>query len=114
MKKHQMLLKVLSILCLVSLLAACAPAATEAPSAPEVPAAAAPTSEAPAATEPAAMEPVTLSLLGPANENDMLMVQALTDAYTALHPNVTFDIEVAASGGSEVDNLVKPALPRAK
>jgi len=97
------------------LLAACGgAAATEAPAA-EAPAAEAPTAEAPVAEAPteepaAVMEPVTLSLLGPANENDMLMVQALIDAYTALHPNVTFDVEVAASGGSEVDNLVKTRL----
>ena len=38
------------------------------------------------------------------------MIQALTDAYTALHPNVTFDVEVAAGGGTEVDNLVKTRL----
>ncbi len=65
------------------------------------------TEEEPASTEP---EPVTLSLLGPANPNDAVMVEALTNAYTALHPNVTFEIEVAASGGSEVDNLVKTRL----
>jgi raffinose/stachyose/melibiose transport system substrate-binding protein len=66
--------------------------------------------EAPVATEPAAAEPVTLSLLGAQNENDALMIEALTEAYTALHPNVTFEIEVAAGGGSEVDNLVKTRL----
>lgn len=102
MKKNQLLFKVFSILTLLGLLlAACAPAATEAPAEISEPEAAA--TEAPA-------EPVTINLLGPANENDMLMVQALTDAYTALHPNVTFEIEVAASGGSEVDNLVKTRL----
>jgi len=114
MKKQKMLFALLGILTILSLLAACAPAAEEpaaeeAPAVEEAPATEAPAEEA-APTEEAAPEPVTLSLLGPANENDMLMVQALTDAYTALHPNVTFDIEVAASGGSEVDNLVKTRL----
>jgi raffinose/stachyose/melibiose transport system substrate-binding protein len=42
--------------------------------------------------------------------NDQLMIEALTEAYTALHPNVTFEIEVAAGGGTEVDNLVKTRL----
>jgi raffinose/stachyose/melibiose transport system substrate-binding protein len=112
MKTNQILLKVFSIVCLISLLAACAPAATESPSATDAPAAteASSATETPAAAEPAAVGPVTLSLLGPANENDALMVKALTDAYTALHPNVTFEIEVAASGGAEADNLVKTRL----
>lgn len=112
MKTNQMLLKVFSILCLITLLAACAPAVTESPSAPEVPAATEvpSTSEPAPATEAAAAEPVTLSLLGSPNENDALMIQALTDAYTALHPNVTFEIEVAAGGGAEADNLVKTRL----
>jgi len=38
------------------------------------------------------------------------MIEALTQAYTELHPNVTFEIEVAAAGGTEVDNLVKTRL----
>lgn len=57
-----------------------------------------------------AQDQVTLSLLGAQNQNDALMISALTDAYMALHPNVTFDIEVAAGGGTEVDNLVKTRL----
>jgi len=112
MKRNQMLLKVFSILCLISLLAACAPAATQAPAATEnsaetqAPAA----TEASVATEASAAEPVEISLLGSPNQNDAVMIQALTDAYTALHPNVTFNIEVAAGGGSEADNLVKTRL----
>lgn len=111
MKKHKLLLITLSILTILSLLAACSPAATEVPAteeesmAEEVPAV---EEEAPATEE--APEPVTLSLLGPTNENDALMVEALTNAYTALHPNVTFEIEVAAGGGAEADNLVKTRL----
>jgi raffinose/stachyose/melibiose transport system substrate-binding protein len=101
---------------LAFVLAACAPAATQtgapAVTEPEVtqPAATEPAASEPAATEPAAAEPVTLSLLGAQNQNDALMIEALTEAYTALHPNVTFDIEVAAGGGTEVDNLVKTRL----
>lgn len=86
------------LLILISLvLAACAgPAATAQPTT--------------AAEEPTAEEPVTVSFLGAQNENDALMIDALTEAYTAMHPNVTFDIEVAAAGGTEVDNLVKTRL----
>jgi raffinose/stachyose/melibiose transport system substrate-binding protein len=64
--------------------------------------------EAPTAAE--APAPVTLSLLGAQNPNDQLMIEGLTEAYTALHPNVTFEIEVAAGGGAEADNLVKTRL----
>jgi raffinose/stachyose/melibiose transport system substrate-binding protein len=106
MKKYRLLLILLSILTILSLLAACSPAATEAPATEEESMA----EEAPTATEAPAAEPVTLSLLGAQNENDELMIEALTEAYTALHPNVTFDIEVAAAGGTEVDNLVKTRL----
>jgi raffinose/stachyose/melibiose transport system substrate-binding protein len=117
MKKDQIFRKALSILCLLAfVLAACAPAATQ-PAAPDgtepeatEPAATEPEAAEPAATEPAAAEPVTLSLLGAQNQNDALMIEALTDAYTAMHPNVTFEIEVAAGGGTEVDNLVKTRL----
>jgi raffinose/stachyose/melibiose transport system substrate-binding protein len=106
MKKHKLLLILLSILAVLSLLAACGPAATEAPAATQAPAA----TEAPEPTEVPAAEPVTISLLGAQNVNDQLMIEALTEAYTALHPNVTFEIEVAAGGGTEVDNLVKTRL----
>ncbi len=110
--KKQMLFKAFALLCVVSLLAACAPATTQAPAATEVPAAtqAPAATEAPAATSAPVAEPVKISLLGSPNQNDAVMIQALTDAYTALHPNVTFEIEVAAGGGSEADNLVKTRL----
>jgi raffinose/stachyose/melibiose transport system substrate-binding protein len=81
---------------------------TEAPQEEAAPEQAAEPTEAPAAEE--APAPVTLSLLGAQNQNDALMIDALTEAYSALHPNVTFDIEVAAAGGTEVDNLVKTRL----
>jgi raffinose/stachyose/melibiose transport system substrate-binding protein len=107
MKKNRLFYKGLSILCLlVFVLAACAPAATEtAAPAVEETAAVEPTAE-----QPAAAEPVTISLLGAVNQNDQDMIDALVAAYSELHPNVTFDIEIAAGGGSEVDNLVKTRL----
>jgi raffinose/stachyose/melibiose transport system substrate-binding protein len=129
MKKNQVFYKALSILCLLAFaLAACAPAATqtpaatqapaateapamtEAPAATEAPATEAPATEAPATEAPAQAEPVTLSFLGAQNQNDQLMIDALTNAYMEMHPNVTFDIEIAAGGGTEVDNLVKTRL----
>ena len=113
MKKNQIFYKGLSILCLFAfVLAACAPAATEAPAATQAPAStqAPAATEAPAATQSPATEPVTLSFLGAQNQNDELVIEALTNAYTAMHPNVTFDIEIAAGGGTEVDNLVKTRL----
>jgi raffinose/stachyose/melibiose transport system substrate-binding protein len=116
MKKDQMFSRALSILCLLAfVLAACAPAATQttAPDGNEPEAtepATEPEATEPASTEPAAEEPVTVSLLGAQNQNDALMIEALTNAYTAMHPNVTFEIEVAAGGGTEVDNLVKTRL----
>jgi len=76
-------------------LAACAqPAPTEAPAAPEAPVATeAPAVEAPVATEaPAAAEAVTINLWTKEGEADggLQYVQALADAYTAAHPEVTF------------------------
>jgi len=107
MKKNQIFFMGLSILCMLAfVLAACAPAAPET----SAPAAEEPTAEEPAVEEPAEAEPVTLSFLGAQNQNDAIMIEALTEAYTAMHPNVTFDIEVAAAGGTEVDNLVKTRL----
>ena len=137
MKETHLFFKGLSIVCLFALvLAACAPAstqapaltqalaATQAPAMTEAPAATQATTstqppaatEAPATTEaPAATEAlVTLSLLGAQNQNDAVLIKALTDTYMKLHPNVTFNIEVAAGGGTEVDNLVKLASRRAK
>ena len=116
MKKDQFY-KALSILCLLAfVLVACAPAATQtaAPPATE-PAATEPEATEPAATEsaatePAAAEPVTVTLLTAQNQNDQLMINALTDAYTALHPNVTFELEIPPVPGDEVPNLVQTRL----
>ena len=116
MRKHKLLSVILCILTIFSLLlVACSPTTSETSSEEENPAAEDASSAEESGTaeevaEEVAPEPVTISLLGPANPNDALMVEALTNAYTALHPNVTFEIEVAASGGSEVDNLVKTRL----
>src|SRR5687768_3258554 len=105
MKKYHMLVKVLSILCVLDLLAACAPAATQAPPATEAAATEAAATEAaatePAANEAAGAEPVTVSLLTAINDNDQLMVNALAEAYTALHPRVTFELEIPPVPGEE-------------
>ncbi len=98
---------------LAVILTACAPAATAvpAPAAPADTAAPAPTS-APAPTEvpaTAAPAPVELTFLVGSNENDQLMNHALADAYMALHPNVTINIESGPTG-TEADNLVKTRL----
>src|SRR5437867_4654970 len=116
MKKDQFY-RALSVLCLLAfVLAACAPASTPTsapaatqPAATEAPATQAAT-EAPAATQPSAGEPVTLSLLTSQNQNDQLMINALTDAYTALHPNVTFDIEIPPGASADIPNLVQTRL----
>ncbi|MGW8178245.1 MAG: ABC transporter substrate-binding protein [bacterium] len=113
MKKHRFLLILLGILAIASLLAACSSADTETPTesaAPSTEEEAATTEEEAPATEEPAPEPVTISLLGSPNPNDAVMIEALTNAYTALHPDVTFEIEVAAGGGAEADNLVKTRL----
>ena len=90
MKENRILLNLLSIACLLSLLAACAPAAT--------------------ATEPPAENaPVTLTYLVDESQNTKDTSTALVDAYTALHPNVTINIETRP-GGTEGDNIVKTRL----
>lgn len=89
------------LLIAVFVLAACAPAAaTEAPAA-EAPAAEQPTA-APAAEEPTAVpaaeepaeEAVKIVLWTKEGEADggFQWVTSLTDAYTAMHPNVTFEV----------------------
>jgi raffinose/stachyose/melibiose transport system substrate-binding protein len=69
-----------------------------------------PAAAAPAATKPAAAASVTVSLLTAQNQNDQLMINALTDAYTAMHPNVTFDIEIPPGASGDVPNLVQTRL----
>jgi raffinose/stachyose/melibiose transport system substrate-binding protein len=101
----------LAILMVIALtISACAPAATEgpaatnAPAATDVPAA----TDAPVATE-APAEPVTLTYLADDSEATQTSAKALADAYTALHPNVTINIE-SRPGGTEGDNIVKTRL----
>lgn len=102
MKKNQLLLKVLSILCLLSLLAACAPAVTEAPAATDAPVA--------AATEaPAVAEPVTITYLVDDGPDTALQTEALVKAFTAKYPHITISVETRP-GGSDGDNIVKTRL----
>jgi raffinose/stachyose/melibiose transport system substrate-binding protein len=110
MKKNQIFLNTISILCLLGLLAACAPAATPttAPADTSVPA----DNAAPAATSaPAApaAESVTLTYLADDSEATQTSAKALADAYMALHPNVTINVE-SRPGGTEGDNIVKTRL----
>lgn len=52
---------------------------------------------------------VTLTVLTDGNPETVGAMEALTAAYSAAHPDVTFDIEQRA-GGSEGDNIVKTRL----
>ncbi|WP_156165196.1 ABC transporter substrate-binding protein [Demequina silvatica] len=56
-----------------------------------------------------AMEPVELSFLVDNAETSIGVVEALTAAYTAAHPEVTFAIE-QRPGGTEGDNIIKTRL----
>ena len=90
MKENRIMLNLLSIVCLLSLLAACAPV--------------------PAATQaPAENAPVTLTYLVDDSQNTKDTVNALVEAYTAQHPNVTINVETRP-GGTEGDNIVKTRL----
>ncbi len=64
-----------------------------------------------ALTTPAtlAQDPVELQLLIDDNEATVTRMQGMVDAYTALNPNVTIDIETRP-GGTEGDNIVKTRL----
>ena len=53
--------------------------------------------------------PVTLSYLVDDSEANQATAKALADAYMALHPNVTINIE-SRPGGTEGDNIVKTRL----
>jgi raffinose/stachyose/melibiose transport system substrate-binding protein len=54
-------------------------------------------------------EDVTLSLLVDNSDTSTLLVQGVTEAFSALHPNVSFDIE-ERPGGTDGDNIVKTRL----
>jgi raffinose/stachyose/melibiose transport system substrate-binding protein len=79
------------------------------PPASQAPATQSTASEAPASASAAAGEPVTLSYYMDDNNVTAARLQGLMDAYTALHPNVTFEVETHP-GGTEGDNLVKTRL----
>jgi arabinogalactan oligomer/maltooligosaccharide transport system substrate-binding protein len=83
LKKFWMLFSMLLIAAMV--LAACAPAATEEPVAEE------PVAEEPTEAPPAA-EPVTITVWHQWSGDYLTSIQAVFDAYTAEHPNVTFDL----------------------
>jgi raffinose/stachyose/melibiose transport system substrate-binding protein len=92
---------VFSLLILFSLIiAACGTPAAE----PQAPTGA----EAPA-TEAPADAPVTLTYLVDESQGTQDTVKALVDAYMALHPNVTINVELRP-GGTEGDNIVKTRL----
>jgi raffinose/stachyose/melibiose transport system substrate-binding protein len=57
----------------------------------------------------AAQDSVTLTYLVDDSQNSRDSAQALADAYTALHPNVTINVETRP-GGTEGDNIVKTRL----
>lgn len=101
MKVTQVLFKGIALVMLLGLLAACV-----APAAPAAPAAAPAAGGETAATT---VEPVTLSLLIDDNEASTAKSKAFSDAYMALHPNVTISIETRP-GGTEGDNIVKTRL----
>ena len=77
----------------VFVLAACGPAATEAPTAVE-PTSAEPVAVEPTAVEPTSAEPVNLVFWTKEGEADggFQYVKALTDAFTAENPNITFEV----------------------
>src|SRR6185369_646534 len=75
--------------------------ATE-PPASQAPATQSTASEAPASASAASGEPVTLSYYMDDNNVTAARLQGLMDAYTALHPNVTFEVETHP-GGTEGD-----------
>ena len=54
-------------------------------------------------------EDVTLSLLIDDTETTNLLTTGVTEAFTELHPNITFDIETRP-GGADGDNIVKTRL----
>ena len=62
-----------------------------------------------ASETPVDAEPVTLSILHASTPADIQLVGAMTEKFTEMHPNVSFEIETHP-GGEEGDNLVKTKL----
>ncbi len=94
MKATKFLSGMIGTLSVAAILAACAPVPAAAPAA------------APAAD---ATAPVTMTFLVNDGPSDVATVTALVDAYMALNPNVTINIETRP-GGTEGDNVVKTRL----
>src|SRR5438046_2839789 len=90
-----------------ALVAACSGGSASPSGAPSA-APSAPASTSPS-TAPASQGPVTLTYLVDDSQNTKDTAQALADAYTALHPNVTITIETRP-GGTDGDNIVKTRL----
>ena len=107
MTRKRLLIPTLLILISLAITACGAPAAApQAPADTQAPAAA----EAPAATEaPAEAAPVTLTYLVDDSQATQDTANALADAYMAMHPNVTINIELRP-GGTEGDNIIKTRL----
>ena len=111
--RKRFILRLMPLLSLLVLLAACGAAQTggdagtgataESPAASTRPAASS------AASSAASGEPVTLSYLVDDSQNSRDQADALVAAYTALHPNVTINVETRPQG-AEGDNLVKTRL----
>lgn len=57
----------------------------------------------------AAQDAVTLTLLVDDSQQSVLQTQALVDAFAALHPNITIEVETRLQG-TEGDNIVKTRL----
>ncbi|MCK6626978.1 MAG: ABC transporter substrate-binding protein [Anaerolineae bacterium] len=112
MKKQTILLVILLGLSLI--LAACGAAQPQQAAAPtEAPAEAVTEPQVAEPTEAAAAEeaaaPVTLTYLVDDSEANQATAKALAEAYMALHPNVTINVE-SRPGGTEGDNIVKTRL----
>jgi len=115
MNTKKVLLKAVSLLCIVGLVAACAaPAATpETITITQVVTQQVEVTKEVVITQvvqsTAAPAPVTLTYLTDDSEPSQARANALVDAYMALHPNVTINIELRPQG-AEGDTVVKTRL----
>jgi len=92
-----------------ALVAACSGTTASPSAAPSTAPSVAAASTAPSTAPAPSAAPVTLTYLVDDSQNTKDTAQALTDAYTALHPNVTFTIETRP-GGTDGDNIIKTRL----
>lgn len=99
MINRKTLIQLFSILSMVALLVGCTAVPTGAPA------------SSGAAADEAALtdEPVTLTYLVDEAEANLATANAYADAFMALHPNVTINVE-SRPGGTEGDNIVKTRL----